>query len=1031
MATDPWADFEEVGQAPAAPAFPGVIAGRPRQPAPPSQPSDFTVATDARDYEAKQGNQATDNLLQLANSYSKDQAVQSYRVAIGQMDQALNTGDGPQADLALTYAFAKAMDPDSVVREAEQGMVTESQPWFLSRVERAKKEFGMDGAGNYTPEARREIRRQIASSVGSRAKTYDARRAYFSDLAAAAGLDPDKVIGAHDAAPFLADFDRYNRDALGVDTNLAGGVPVGSGENAGVQGGGSPPARDPELRGGLPVGSEVSWDIDAPEDPFDRSQYLQDRYGISPNQESLITAFWNANSGNANLSERQVRDWYSSKGLAVPEQADLDKALASARAGKAFGGINTTAAEREYVRQLDEALAKMRPDTPEDVSGAAGVSAAQGVMMGGLDELQGGVGAVGAAVTGGNPVAAYQAERDIIRREAQRAHEAHPYISTGSEIGGSILTGGAGFQTPMRAGALARTAAAMGNAERAAALRSIAVRSAVGAGAKTGALAGFNYGEGAVGSTVGAGVGALGGATLAGATEIAAPYVGRVIGALRPERPVATAEQTALLEAGARREVPMRQPDIVPEARNARSVLRTSNAGGRIIRDAETQDIDAFEGAIERDLIGGATPARREIMGDNAQEALDRVRETSASRIGEQYQTARQLAGDTAFTPSNAIAEVEAQIAELEAAGPNANRGLIGYLREIRDDLTQGGPVNTGILDAQGRPITRAPGGLSIDAIRTQRTNMRGQITERNLTRTDAERRVGRVLDAASRDIEEGLANNQQALSAFREADNAWRERHQFIKQIMEKVTGPENNRKSGSAAASIIEGWVKGDYRRLRRMWSELDQGERSEIAATVADGLGRNARGDFSFAEFLRHVGNGRGSTLSERSARMIFGDEGMRAINDLRAIARAKVDAGAQTNFSNTGNIVQAGKRGVRNLLLAWLGFGAGDVTGAVVAPAAGSFLSRLGEERAARLMVNPDFTRWLRRVPNTSDPALINRQFARLRSAVSRSPAMLADINALERALVSFANDNTALRSAAAEPGGADTDRKAAN
>ncbi|HYF34459.1 MAG TPA: hypothetical protein VD994_04140 [Prosthecobacter sp.] len=120
------------------------------------------------------------HVTKLAGDYNADPSVKAYRVAISQLGQALQTGRGPQADLALTYAFAKAMDPESVVRESEQGMVTSSQPWFQAAVENVKKQFGMDNAGSFTPEAREALRRQIANSVAQRVKVYDARRDYYT-----------------------------------------------------------------------------------------------------------------------------------------------------------------------------------------------------------------------------------------------------------------------------------------------------------------------------------------------------------------------------------------------------------------------------------------------------------------------------------------------------------------------------------------------------------------------------------------------------------------------------------------------------------------------------------------------------------------------------------------------------------------------------------------------------------------------------------------------------------------------------------
>lgn len=151
----------------------------------------------------QQGNDQASRLTKLSDAYNGDQTVKAYRIAIAQLGQALNTGSGPQSDLALTYAFAKAMDPESVVREAEQNMVTDSQPWFQTMVERTKKQFGMDGAGNYTPEARQALRIQISNAVAQRAKVYDARRNYYQKQASALGVDPTIVIGEHDAKPFV------------------------------------------------------------------------------------------------------------------------------------------------------------------------------------------------------------------------------------------------------------------------------------------------------------------------------------------------------------------------------------------------------------------------------------------------------------------------------------------------------------------------------------------------------------------------------------------------------------------------------------------------------------------------------------------------------------------------------------------------------------------------------------------------------------------------------------------------------------
>ena len=122
----------------------------------------------------------------------------------------------------------------------------------------------------------------------------------------------------------------------------------------------------------------------------------------------------------------------------------------------------------------------------------------------------------------------------------------------------------------------------------------------------------------------------------------------------------------------------------------------------------------------------------------------------------------------------------------------------------------------------------------------------------------------------------------------------------------------------------------------------------------------------------------------------------------------------------------NVVQRTGRSFRNMLLSGLGFAEAGVTGGVVAPAAASFITRLGDARAARLLTDPNFTRWLRKAPNTAKPRAIDAYFDRLRSLASRSPTMATDVQALERVLIDFANDNTARL--AAEPGGADNSER---
>jgi len=161
--------------------------------------------------------------------------VKTYSTAAQQLAQALNTGAGPQADLALTYSFAKAMDPESVVRESEQNMVTGSQPWLQSAVEAAKKQFGMDGAGNYTPEARAALRQQIIRSVASRRPLYELSRRNFAENAQRNGIDPTEVTGPHVGEAYRQQARRYDEGRRAAGARV---VPSNAGTGLGGMVGG-------------------------------------------------------------------------------------------------------------------------------------------------------------------------------------------------------------------------------------------------------------------------------------------------------------------------------------------------------------------------------------------------------------------------------------------------------------------------------------------------------------------------------------------------------------------------------------------------------------------------------------------------------------------------------------------------------------------------------------------------------------------------------------------------------------------------
>lgn len=865
---------------PAPVTFPGVIPGRPKAPTPATP---LQIAGDQRD-EVRTGiavrgeerdvsKTAFDQADKLRDDFSKRKPVENYQTIMRQYGAALGAADNLVGDQLLINSYATALNPTSTVMPAEY-QAAENINNVATRVqERLKKEFGWDGAGRISDEARQWMIKELHSLTVNANKAYNQERQFYSDLATRYGRAPEEIIGPHAGSPY---FETIRQSRL--KQRLADG-----GELDGVD--------DDEVATAAPAGGS---------DPDGGgTRYNSD---LTPEGLDIYPVDENGNKIN-DAAEAMVKGY--------------------------------------------------------DPDGAAGVGTllAKGLLWSGSDEVAGLGGGLEALINNKPVIDGYRNHRDAERLRQNRASDAFGWGGTAIELGSGILTGG----PLLRGGSMAANASLAGGAT------------------------GWLSGEGTQGSALNAGVGALGGYAVGKAWDAVSPLASSAMDAISTYVPRRTAPaiNREVIEAGARRDVPVRGPDARADMRLKRSELRTSPRVGQQIRESEADDLASIEAALTRD-VGGGTGANRARVGDVAQEGATRARQTLRTRAQRHYTRAEKLSEGVVVEPREAIAAIDANIAELTANGPAQNKGLISYLQEVRSDLAR-------------------DGGLSVAALRSQRTGLRGNLKERNLDATDAERRMGDVLDAAASDISRGLTSKPGALNEFRQGDQLWRERAQFTKQIAEKMLGPKDNPLSPDTTAARLEGWAAKDFGRFRRLWTELDEAERGEIKGHLADSLGRNAKGDFSLDYFLRHTGSGKGSLLSDKAARMVFGDEGMAAIRDLRVLSRAKLDAGAATNRSETGTVAQRLFTGLRHMLLTGLGFGAGDLSGAVAAPVAGEIITRMGEKRAAQLMLNPDFTKWLRNTPNTSSPAAINAHFGRLRSIGARAPAMNDNIATFETAV----------------------------
>jgi len=94
-------------------------------------------------------------------------------------------------DINLTFAFAKMLDPTSVVRENEAGQIVASASvmdrlgGFIAR---------LNGGAAFSPELRAQLLREAESRYSSAREAYDVEADAYRDLARGYGVEPGRVI---------------------------------------------------------------------------------------------------------------------------------------------------------------------------------------------------------------------------------------------------------------------------------------------------------------------------------------------------------------------------------------------------------------------------------------------------------------------------------------------------------------------------------------------------------------------------------------------------------------------------------------------------------------------------------------------------------------------------------------------------------------------------------------------------------------------------------------------------------------------
>jgi hypothetical protein len=113
--------------------------------------------------------------LKIADKFDSNVITKNFAKmseAINLVNSLSDTTTNPADDQALIYAFAKAMDPDSVVREGEYATVQKyAQSWIKSYGKGVEQAIA--GTGFLSEEARKNIKKTIASKYNAGKINYD------------------------------------------------------------------------------------------------------------------------------------------------------------------------------------------------------------------------------------------------------------------------------------------------------------------------------------------------------------------------------------------------------------------------------------------------------------------------------------------------------------------------------------------------------------------------------------------------------------------------------------------------------------------------------------------------------------------------------------------------------------------------------------------------------------------------------------------------------------------------------------------
>jgi hypothetical protein len=198
---NPFADL--IPSSPASdPGFAGYIPGTPK----PEKPGE-TLNNQGQAYtnQSKPIYDRATAIDKARDGYRNDKRVLKYESAIDIYASALTSPNTPEADNLLINAIAKIGDPITGVNQREGESYEQASPTIEQWKARLAKEFGTDGAGNFTPQARTRIKEAIRNRMSMIGDQYRLARQDHSNYIKSLGIpdaDPETIIGPSAGEPY-------------------------------------------------------------------------------------------------------------------------------------------------------------------------------------------------------------------------------------------------------------------------------------------------------------------------------------------------------------------------------------------------------------------------------------------------------------------------------------------------------------------------------------------------------------------------------------------------------------------------------------------------------------------------------------------------------------------------------------------------------------------------------------------------------------------------------------------------------------